>query len=77
MHQKNKIYVFVRRDLSIPQVIVQACHAAIESQSPTQEKHPHLVLIGVKTEEKLKQAMDFVSNKDIKVLNLNSLFLEI
>jgi hypothetical protein len=53
------VYVFVRRDLSFPQQVVQACHAAIEAAtllSPGDD-HPHLVVLGVKSELQLRNAL--------------------
>ena len=53
------IYIFVRTDLTIPQIAVQACHAAIESSrqhlTPDLE-HPHIVLCGIESESKLFEA---------------------
>ena len=53
--QKTAIYVFVRKDLSFPQQIVQACHACVEAREfyPADLETPNLVLIGVNDENKL------------------------
>jgi hypothetical protein len=52
----------VRRDLSHPQQVVQAGHALIEAQKkfPYEGEHPYLVVLGVKTEKKLCEALDFL-----------------
>jgi hypothetical protein len=51
------MYVLVRKDLSVPQRAVQSAHAAIEASraflNPGDE-HPHLVILTVKNEHKLK-----------------------
>lgn len=61
------MYVFVRRDLSPSQQAVQASHAAIESTKnwPYVGDHPHLVVLGVKSEESLKNALDKVQSNGI------------
>lgn len=61
------IYCFVRRDLSGPQRVVQAGHALIETQRnfPYEGEHPYLIMIGVKTEKKLLEALDFLQNHGI------------
>ena len=54
------MYVFVRNDLTNAQRMVQSSHAAIEAArnlDPTVE-HPHLVLLSIKSENKLKSVME-------------------
>jgi len=67
------MYVFVRQDLSGPQQAVQAAHAAIESTKrwPYIGDHPHMVLIGVKNEEKLKAAIDKAKKAGIIVADFH------
>ncbi len=48
-------YLFIRTDLSHPQQIVQASHAALEAGNRF-GPHSHLVLIGLKDEQALLQA---------------------
>lgn len=52
--------MFVRKDLSLPQVAVQTAHAAIEAAASFDLKslpdHPHLVLLGVKNLAALEKA---------------------
>lgn len=50
------IYIFIRKDLSVPQQTVQSCHAAIEAAKSFLDnnlEHPHLVVLGVKGEHQL------------------------
>lgn len=63
------MYVFVRQDLTRPQQAVQAAHAAIESTKrwPYIGDHPHMVLIGVKNETKLRAALDKAKKHGILV----------
>lgn len=48
-------YVFVRKDLSGPQITVQACHAVLEAEKthPYEGEHPHLIVFGIDNEIKL------------------------
>ena len=50
--------MFVRKDISSPQIAVQACHAVIEAapKISSDREHPHLVLIGVRSELQLVNA---------------------
>jgi hypothetical protein len=51
----------VRQDLSHPQQVVQACHAAIEAVRlllPQHLPHPHLVVCGVPDERHLYQCIE-------------------
>ena len=61
------MYVFVRRDLSPPQQAVQTAHAAIESTKkwPYNGDHPHLVVLGVKSETQLRNALDKIQGSGI------------
>jgi hypothetical protein len=42
--------------------VVQVGHAVIEAQKqfPYKGEHPYLVVLGVKTEKKLREALDFL-----------------
>lgn len=49
-------YLFVRKDLSTPQIVVQASHAAImagQQLISSAIEHPHLVVCGMKSEMEL------------------------
>lgn len=55
---KNYMYIFVREDLSGPQRVVQACHAAIEASAfyhLDDLEHPSVIILGVKDEQELEQ----------------------
>lgn len=61
------VYIFVRQDLKWPDIVVQACHAAMDSAAQEWRIYnnslnqatkldsgpPHLVLIGIRSKEKL------------------------
>lgn len=57
-------YVILRKDLTIPQSIVQACHAvweiAIENYNP-----PSLVVLMVKDEDELREVMNLLNKHNI------------
>jgi hypothetical protein len=61
--------VFVRRDLSLPQIVVQASHACIESAKaflPEDLEHPHLVVLSAKDQAflyKIAKKLDACSVK--------------
>lgn len=54
--------MFVRRDLSGPQRVVQVGHALVESQKnfPHEGEHPYIIVLGVKSEKGLKNVLDFL-----------------
>jgi hypothetical protein len=55
------VYVLIRRDLSAPQQIVQACHACLEASRAfltPEAEHPHLVVCGVRDERSLGRCLD-------------------
>lgn len=58
-------YLFIRRDLSKPQQIVQASHAALQAGNRF-GAHSHLVLIAVESEDELTKAADHLEQHDIE-----------
>lgn len=63
------MYVAIRRDLSIPQQVVQSCHAAIEASKPYHEfsnEHPSVVVIGIKSEPMLEKFREWVDLNDLQ-----------
>jgi hypothetical protein len=62
------VYCFVRRDLPIPQIAVQACHALIEARHflEPDQVHPHLVLCGLKKEQDLNKVALHLSSSGIR-----------
>lgn len=67
---KTYMYVAIRRDLSVPQQVVQSCHAAIEASKiyhTLDVEHPSVISIGVKTEKKLEGFRDFVKAQGFSV----------
>ena len=61
------IYAFVRRDLSGPHMVVQVGHALLlaEKNFPYKGDHPYIIVLGVKTEKKLCEALDFLQDRGI------------
>lgn len=57
-------YLFIRTDLTHPQQIVQASHAALNAGSRF-GPHSHLVLIGVRNEQELYKAADHLEQHEI------------
>lgn len=64
------MYVFVREDLSGPQIAVQSCHAAIEATKHFNvallPNHPSVIIIGIKNEQKLHQVINYLNDKSIR-----------
>jgi hypothetical protein len=63
------VYILVRRDLSHPQQVVQACHAAMESArhflSPKSE-HPFVVVCGVRDGPRLVRCLDRLAQAGVR-----------
>lgn len=63
------MYVLVRRDLSHPQQVVQACHASLEAAraflSPGHE-HPFVIVCGVRDEPRLFDWLDKLERAGIR-----------
>lgn len=59
------IYLFVRRDLSIPQQIIQTAHAVDSIRGHGVDEISHMVLIGAKDQAELHSFADHLSNSDI------------
>jgi Peptidyl-tRNA hydrolase PTH2 len=59
--------VFVRKDLSFEQIVVQTGHALVEStkHTPYQSDHPSVIVLSAKNEHSLEKAIDFLKKNDI------------
>lgn len=57
-------YMFIRTDLTVPQQIVQASHAALQAGAKF-GLHSHLVLIGVKDQDRLHHVAKMLDERDI------------
>lgn len=61
---KRYVYIGIRRDLSGPQQVVQAVHAAMEATYLCEwEEHPSVIVLGFKSEKALENFKDYVHNK--------------
>lgn len=80
---KDYMYIAIRRDLSMPQQVVQSCHAAIEASKRYHEadqdrfKHPSVISIEVKNEEALQKFKEHAerhgfSNKEFREPAMNN-----
>lgn len=61
--------MLVRLDLPAAQIAVQAVHAALDASRqflPPDAEHPHLVLCGVASQERLLAAADHLFRRDIR-----------
>ncbi len=64
------MYVFVRKDLSHAQQVVQAGHALVEaSRNHLVNKpfHPNVIVFGVKSEAKLAQLADRIDSSGVPI----------
>ena len=64
----SHIYVFVRKDLSHSQMVVQACHACIEATISFLNKdveHPSLVVCGIRNEPHLQKALSRLQQEGV------------
>lgn len=58
-------YLFIRRDLTGPQQIVQGAHAAACAGHKFGE-HSHLICFGIKSQDDLLKASQFLESKGIR-----------
>ena len=67
-------YIFIRKDLSVEQQIVQASHAALEAgfRFTQPEKTSHIVLIGIDGQEELEKISSYLIDENI----LHEMFFE-
>lgn len=68
MNDSPYMYLFIREDLSIPQLIVQTSHAAYEAGAGFDRPHrtPNIVLIGVSDQDQLKQTAEYLGKHGIE-----------
>ena len=60
------LYILIRKDLSLPQMIVQSCHAAIEiAKKYSTNVHPYVIVCDVKNELDLLTQCAYLSGKGI------------
>ncbi len=64
------MYIFIREDISIPQMAVQSCHAAIECANNFGLKdlpdHPSVIILAVKDEAKLHQVRKYLIENGVQ-----------
>ena len=68
MTETSYTYLFIRKDLSLPQLIVQTSHAALEAgfRFDRPSSTPHIVLIGVDSQDHLKATADYLGMHGIE-----------
>lgn len=62
------VYIFIREDLSTPQIAVQSCHAAIEAAKSFDLQglsHPSVILLSAKNEQRLHRASKYLVSQGI------------
>lgn len=69
------VYVFVRTDLSLPQISVQSCHACIEASKAFNleelDEHPSVIILDIKTEAKLNNVKNYLDSVGIKFVSFH------
>lgn len=69
------VYVFIRTDLSSPQIAVQSCHACIESAKAFHleelDDHPSVIILDIKTEAKLNNVKNYLSSVGVKFVSFH------
>jgi hypothetical protein len=61
----SHIYMWVRKDLSQAQQIIQACHVVDSLKYIRTEEVPNIVLFGVEKEENLYEIMDYLTENEV------------
>lgn len=64
-HAETYSYIFIRKDLTNSQRIVQSSHAVFEA-AKWESKHPSLIALGVNNEVKLKAVMKYLLENEIQ-----------
>jgi len=63
------LYILIRKDLPLPQIAVQSCHAAIESAKKYHtEHHPSVIICTVKNENDLINQQRYLTNNGIQFM---------
>lgn len=59
----------MRKNLSFPQICVQAVHASIKATKniPYKDEHPNIIVCGAKDEKELMKAKAWIESNNIKV----------
>ena len=66
MSEKPVLYVFVRQDLTKPQVVVQACHAVAKASECFQPPACRIVVFGIRSVFKLGKTQEYLHECNIK-----------
>lgn len=59
-------YIFVRKDLSWPQIAVQVGHVCAEFGKHLLTEHPNMVLIGIKSGPKLRSTEEYLREHGVR-----------
>lgn len=64
------VYVFVREDISAPQIAVQSCHACIEATKAFKldrlSDHPSVIILSAKNETKLHRVRKYLIEQGVR-----------